>query len=176
MIKFGYLLLVLGFLSAAYVVSLDPATVNWPVFAVTIILGFIGVVMVRTARHQAARSSAILLGNRQDLETSLANIVANLEDLKARKETLSVEAFREEIDSGFRDDLLRFVDARESMIPLFGLQAYADIMGAFAAGERFMNRIWSASADGYIDEARAYVDKAHEQFAEADAKLKAAAG
>ena len=37
-------------------------------------------------------------------------------------------------------------------------------MNPFAAGERYLNRVWSASTDGYIDEAHTYVDKAREQF------------
>ena len=58
-------------------------------------------------------------------------------------------------------------DARESMQHAFGIQAYADIMSAFAAGERYLNRVWSASADGYVDEVNAYLHKASEQFNEA---------
>jgi len=40
-------------------------------------------------------------------------------------------------------------------------------MSHFASGERYLNRVWSASADGYVDEITAYLDKAQEQFAEA---------
>jgi hypothetical protein len=39
-------------------------------------------------------------------------------------------------------------------------------MSSFAAGERYLNRVWSASADGYVDEVNIYLDKAQEQFAE----------
>jgi len=74
---------------------------------------------------------------------------------------------RFEIDRRFRDDLFAFADARRSMIVLFGLQAYADIMSAFAAGERYLNRVWSASTDGYVDEVLQTIDRAHEQFVEA---------
>jgi hypothetical protein len=58
-------------------------------------------------------------------------------------------------------------NARESMKNLFGLQAYADAMGAFAAGERYINRVWSASTDGYVDEAHNYLDRSTQQFREA---------
>ena len=47
----------------------------------------------------------------------------------------------------------------------YGLAAYADVMSCFAAGERYLNRAWCASADGYIDEIHQYIDKAREQFA-----------
>ncbi len=58
----------------------------------------------------------------------------------------------------------RFADARESMVHLFGLQTYADIMSDFATGERYINRVWSASADGYDSEADDYLKKAALQF------------
>ena len=37
-------------------------------------------------------------------------------------------------------------------------------MNEFAAGERYINRAWSASVDGYIDETLTYVTKARSQF------------
>ena len=47
-----------------------------------------------------------------------------------------------------------------------GLQAYAEVMNRFAAGERYLNRVWSASTDGYIEEAHRYMERATRQFAE----------
>ncbi len=49
------------------------------------------------------------------------------------------------------------------------LQGYADVMSAFAAGERYINRVWFASTDGYVDEVRGYLDRATQQFREARA-------
>ena len=42
----------------------------------------------------------------------------------------------------------------------------------FAAAERYLNRVWSASADGYIDEVNEYLQKAGDQFAESLATLR----
>ena len=52
------------------------------------------------------------------------------------------------------------------MIHVFGMQNYADVMSNFAAGERYINRVWSASTDGYEDEVRAYLVRALDQFRE----------
>jgi hypothetical protein len=60
------------------------------------------------------------------------------------------------------------------MVHLFGLQTYADIMSNFATGERYINRVWSASADGYKSEADSYLSRAAEQFRNAQAQLGAA--
>jgi hypothetical protein len=67
----------------------------------------------------------------------------------------------------FRHDLNEFAEARETMIHVFGMQQFADVMSAFAAGERYINRVWSASTDGYVDEVQKYIKRAREQFAEA---------
>ena len=48
-------------------------------------------------------------------------------------------------------------------------------MSHFAAGERYINRVWSASADGYDDEAETYLKKAAGQFDEAKQQLLKAA-
>lgn len=174
MIRLGFFLVVIGFLAAAFVASLDPAIVNWPVFAAAIVVGIIGVVTVKRARKAAAHADHVLEGNRRDLTESLTAIIANLRELNGRKAAVPVDELRHEIDRLFRADLTRFVDARESMVPLFGLQAYADIQSAFAAGERYVNRVWSASADGYQAEALDYLEKALTQFEEAQAKFDAA--
>jgi hypothetical protein len=42
-------------------------------------------------------------------------------------------------------------------------------MSAFAAGERYINRVWFASIDGYVDKVRGYLDRATQQFREARA-------
>ncbi len=65
----------------------------------------------------------------------------------------------------FADDLNTFIEARESIAHSYGLAAYADVMNCFTAGERYLNRVWSASADGYIDEINDYLEKACDQFA-----------
>ncbi len=74
---------------------------------------------------------------------------------------------RHRIDELFSDDLTTFVEARESLTHIYSLQVYADVMSHFASGERYLNRVWSASADGYVDEITAYLDKAQTQFTEA---------
>jgi len=42
--------------------------------------------------------------------------------------------------------------------------SYADVMSHYAGGERYLNRVWSASADGYVDEVNTYLDRSLEQF------------
>jgi hypothetical protein len=162
------LLIIMGsFLAGAFISVLDPLLVNWSWFAPVLLVGVTGLVVFRKAHHGEARSSHRLSGNMKTLESSLANILANLESLHEASATLPVYEARFEIDRLLRKDLNNFANARESMMHVFGLQNYADVMSAFAAGERYINRVWSASTDGYEDEVRNYLDRATRQFREA---------
>ena len=169
-----YLLIAAGFLSGAYVTALDETHVDWAWFAPALAVGALGVWLLRRARHLESRSDEMLAANRSSIDESLGRIIERLADLEAGKEAIPPWELRFEIDSRFRHDLTTFADARESLGHIYGLQAYADIMSAFAAGERYLNRVWSASADGYAEEARTYVTKALAQFNDAREKLEAA--
>lgn len=162
-----FLLLVIGFVFAALVAVLDVTQVNWLLFAAPLAVGFFGVIWHRRRLHALASHGEVVTGNLTTLETALGNIVKNLEPLVAKRDELPTHEARFEIDRLFRDDLNNFAEAREAMSHAFGLQAYADVMSSFAAGERYINRVWSASADGYVDEVNAYLERAYNQFRDA---------
>ena len=166
----GYFLLAIGFLGGAYATSLDVQEVDWRVFAISAVLAVAGLALFKRQASAAARSESVLQLNRAELSESIENIVRDLDELNGDGQQQGA-ALRDAIDHKLRNDLRRFADARESMVHLFGLQTYADIMSSFAAGERYINRVWSASADGYVEEAAAYLKKAAGQFSEAQAQL-----
>ena len=172
----GFLLLAAGFLAGAYSTALDIETTNWTMFVPAAIVAIVGVFMIKREASGVATSESVLTANRTELTESLRNIVRNLDELIGAGTSVSTEDLRYEIDQRLRDDLRRFADARESLVHLYSLQTYADIMSEFAAGERYVNRIWSASADGYDAEARAYLERAVGQFREASKQLEAVAG
>ena len=162
------LLMVIGaFLVGAFLSSLDPRTVEWAYLAPALAVGVLGLWLHRKAEHVEIHGGERLAGNIQVLASSLDNIATNLDAICDRGEELPVYEARFEIDRLFREDLNRFAEARESMIHVFGMQNYADVMSNFAAGERYINRVWSASTDGYVDEVRMYLGRAREQFREA---------
>ncbi|MDJ0940798.1 MAG: hypothetical protein QNJ00_13640 [Woeseiaceae bacterium] len=169
----GFILLIAGFLAATFVASLDVQAVDWPAFAIGAALAVAGVLTIKRAESGHARSATVLENNKGELRESIDNVVRDTEAL--RDDALTGTALRDAIDNRLRNDLRRFADARESMVHLYGLQVYADIMSSFAAGERYINRVWSASADGYDAEAATYLAKAATQFADARSQLSAAA-
>jgi hypothetical protein len=172
--KIGYFLVAAGFLGGAFATSLDVENVNWMLFATAAAAAILGLILYKRQVGALARSEEVLEVNRVELRESIANVVNDLGEVMQGELTQGA-VLRDRIDLKLREDLRRFADARESMVHLFGLQTYADIMSNFAAGERYINRVWSASADGYDEEANAYLKKAAGQFDEAKQQLLKAA-
>ena len=170
----GYVLLSGGFIMAAYATALDVETVRWPFFAIAALAAIAGVFLIKRHARSLAQSDEVLETNRAELRESIENVVNDLRDIVSSG-SLSCAALRDRIDTKLRPDLTRFPESRECMVHLFGLQTYADIMSHFAAGERYVNRVWSSSADGYDAEAARYLGRAEEQFADAQRQLNEAA-
>lgn len=155
---------ILSFLAGAYLTSLDEKVMNWTYFIPVLLVGFVGAFVYKKEANAAAKHGDVLKNNKKILIESLDNVLNNLKALNGRKDQVPTYEMRFEIDKLFRDDLMKFADARDSMKHLFGIQAFADIMSSFAAGERYINRVWSASTDGYVDEVMMYVEKSLYQF------------
>lgn len=164
---FGYLLITLGFLAGSYFAVYQPEGVPLGSYLAALAVGIAGVILAQIAIRRAARHVDRLAADMETLATSLENVVRNVEALDREKESIDVYHLKDRIDDTFPADLDAFVRARESLIHRYGLQSYADVMNPFAAGERYLNRVWSTSTDGYIDEAHEYIGRAHEQFEDA---------
>lgn len=172
--RFAYLLVIAGALVAAYATALDERNVDWLLFGIAAAAAVAGVLIAKRVDRSNARSGTVLEANRHELGESIGNVVRDL-DAAVNDTPPRGQQLRTWIDDTLRPDLRRFAEARESMVHLFGLQAYADIMSCFAAGERYVNRVWSASADGYDEEATTYLARAAQQFRDAQSLLDAAA-
>ncbi len=169
----GLVFITAGFLAGALVSIYDPARVLWLYYAMALVLGVVGVVLAQVAVRREATDASRLENNTQILHSSLEKIVEALGDLDRRKSSLDPYELPAHIDATFRDDIAAFADARESIIHIWGMRAYGDVMSHFAAGERYLNRVWSAAADGYITEAQTFIERSRQQFDEAHGKLRA---
>lgn len=163
----GYLLVVGGFLAASLAAVQQVEGVPLEGYFGGLIAGIVGVALIRTATRRTARSEDTLSSNIGTLSQSLEGIVERVARLEQEGDETDVYELRHRIDAEFPELLNGFVQARESIGHRFGLNDYAEVMNPFAAGERYLNRVWSASTDGYIDEARTYLTKSREQFEEA---------
>jgi len=164
--RLGFIFIIAGFLAASYATLLEADSVNWALFLPALLASVVGVAMVRTANRQRAFHADTVAANIDDIDKSLGAIVEKVSRLNREKETIHTYDMRHRIDDLLIEDLNTFVEARETIGVKFGLHEYADIMSHFAAGERYLNRVWSCSADGYIDEVHDYIGRAERQFTE----------
>lgn len=170
----GYALIAAGFLVGALVaVQTSENTVDARLFVPAFVVAVVGVVLARVGARQEAQEVGALNLNFDTLGSSIERVLASFARLDADLEAGDPYALYETLDQHFRADLAAFAEARESVAHLFSLTDYAAVMNDFAAGERYLNRVWSASIDGYIDEVREYVGRAREQFLAAHVKLAA---
>jgi len=168
----GFSMVTVGFLAAALASVLDESTVEWLWYIPALGLGIAGIVFIRNDHAIRNKTEHHVAAKIETVDSSLERIATNIEKLNADKHSINTYDMRYRIDVLFIDDLEMFVDARESIAHRYGLAAYGEIMSGFAAGERYLNRVWSASADGYIDEVNIYLNKAREQFSESLKKLR----
>ena len=170
--KIGLLLITIGFLAGSLASVIEIEKVKWTYFIISIAVGIVGVILAHIGHKKIHTSEETLSKNITSIELSLENIVKNITDLNSQKDSINTYDVRFKIDELFPDDLTAFIDARHSISHVFGLVAYGEIMSSFAAAERYLNRVWSASADGYIDEVNTYIERAREQFTESLEKIK----
>lgn len=168
----GAVLLTLGFLAGAYFSVAQVATVDWKLYGVCLGLMVFGMIFLRMAAgaalEQAGDKHASDIAVLQQSLSSLIDKVRGFESRSSDEDQLTVH---QRIDDELMDDINTFVDARESMIPKLGMQRYANVMSPFANGERLLNRAWSASADGYVDEVRSCIAGARAELEKAQALL-----
>ncbi len=162
--RLGFLLVIVGFLVGALASVMNQTTVRWNWFIPAIVFGFVGVVLVRLGQRREVRATERLVSNMRAIQESLRRIAQNMTQLNSEKQSIDPYDIRHRLEELFADDLSTFIAARETIAHSYGLAAYADVMSSFAAGERYLNRAWCASADGYVDEVHQYLDKAKEQF------------
>jgi hypothetical protein len=168
----GFILVTVGFIAAALASVVDENVVRWLWYIPALGLGAAGVVLIKMEHSRHSKTEHHVASRIETVDSSLERIATNITKLDADKHSINTYDVRHRIDELFIDDIDSFVDARESIAHRYGLSAYGEVMSTFAAGERYLNRVWSASADGYIDEVNTYLEKAREQFSESLNKIR----
>lgn len=160
----GFLLIAVGFVAGSFYAVQSVETIPWLQWGIAVAVGVVGIVLARLSDRTEATSSERLSTDIAAIETSLASLVDKAAALNGDKEGINPYDVRHRIDKDFMGDLDAFVQARKSLSHRYGVQAYADIMSHFATAERYLNRSWSASADGYVDEVHLSLDQAEKEF------------
>lgn len=169
----GFILLGVGFIWSALVAVINKEMVNWSYFIPALAIGIIGVVILRVSIKKAQKGEGKVEADIAIIKESLENISENISTFNKEKADINVYDIHQKIDDLFIDDIENFLKTRESIIHHHNMESYADLMNHFAAGERYLNRAWSASADGYVDEVNASIEKACEQFTTAKRQFEA---
>ncbi len=167
----GHLLLWAGFLAGAFlavrnveVTDAPWTTVDWPSYALALLIGVVGVVILRVTNKQAVTHTDKLQSDIKVLEVSVKDLLAELGDFILKRDKTNVFEVHGLIDTRLMESISNFVEARHTLIHTYGLRQYAQLMTDFSIAERNINRAWSASADGYVDEVWLSLDRAESKL------------
>ena len=136
------------------------ATINWFWYLASAAIGIVGIVLIRKNKQVVAGQDAKTEADLQQLKTSLSNLIAKTTTLSEEIKDYKPRQIVHFIEDELHDDLRDFAEGRDSITVEFGLPVFAEVMTEFAAGERAINRAWSASADGYVEEAATCIERA----------------
>jgi hypothetical protein len=137
-------------------------------------VGVIGVVCLRVTSKSASRDFTRVEAEFTVIQTSLQELHAAVDHLVTHLDSIRPRQVVEAIDARCAEPFADFADARNALIQRFGLQTFADVMTDFSSAERFINRAWSAAADGYMQEVRSCVQIAQHHLQQASACLQQA--
>ena len=165
--KLGYLLVFVGFIAASLVSVTDVLQVNWVHFIIFLIISIIGIFLIRGSEKKEIMHEETLSRNMKAIEESLERIVDDVKLIRSEIDPKKPQDVHQRIDERLPDHLETFIESRKTIGHVHGLQAYGHVMNYFATAERYLNRVWSASTDGYIDEVTEYMEKSERQFEEA---------
>jgi len=147
-----------GCLAGAFFLVERPDEVQWTPFGAAVALALVGIALMRLA-PAPSRSGGDAA--HAEIAPALAALVA-----WSRAPVVDAELTRQ-IDREVRPHLRRIEDGLGELHDRLGAQRYASFMDAYARGERALNRVWSAAADGYLEEARSQLVTAHAALARA---------
>lgn len=183
----AFVLITLGTIGAAIGVARTDTTVEgWvSTFQVRMDLTLVslavlvtGIVLARMATRAAARAEAANKegGSLGKARAALSETLRLAAGLQGRLSALGLDALHGEVDALVNGPVADFVDNRLSITDNFGVGAYAEVMAPFATAERYLNRAWSSSADGYLQEAVDCVGRAVPRIEEAERAMSRLAG
>lgn len=170
--KLGYLLVFIGCIAASLVSVTDVLRVNWVHFGISLVIAIIGIFLIRSSEKKETMHEETLSRNMKAIVESLERITGDVKLIRSGIDPEKPQDVHRRIDEKLQDHLQAFVESRKTIGHVYGLQAYGHVMNYFATAERYLNRVWSASADGYIDEVVEYMERSEKQFEEALAALR----
>jgi hypothetical protein len=157
--------------AAAAKLSRWPDTV--PMFGLGVVVSVVGLGMwwsVVLKERAEARAAGEGTGEGSVLGPSqlVAQIQQPLKELAADIGSLDGPALCQRVESLNDQFVAPLADGRQRFVDRFGLAGGSEALNETAFGERMLNRVWSAAADGHLEEARSSFEEAVEAFAQAE--------
>ncbi len=174
----GQLLLWSGFVGGALLsvqnVEVETApwsTIPWGAYGIAVAIGSGGVLLLRWERRRHRAAAAADQAGIDAVERWLDRAAQLAGELAQQLDDMTCEQVLEYIDRECVPVMIEFADNRNAIAHRFGNRAFAKVMTEFATGERYLNRAWSAAADGYVDEVQRSVEHAARFLSQASAEL-----
>jgi hypothetical protein len=130
-----------------------------PVFGLGVVVAAAGLTMwwsVVLGERAAARAAAD--GTAEGSELGPVQLVEQLlqplKDLEGDIGSLGGPELCQRVESIVDQFITPLAEGRQRFVDRFGLAGGSEALNATAFGERMLNRVWSAAADGHLDEAR----------------------
>lgn len=142
---------------------------QWVLFIIGFVILMLGVALKHLGKSQVVLE---LRGSKmQEIAERLEAIRNELKAINSEKAQLSNEELHEKVEHLTAKTIYQFSLGLNTIKTSLGLKEYNNIMTSFAPGERYLNRVWSATTDGYHEEALNYLERAVPQIEEAHTKL-----
>lgn len=135
----------------------------------------VGILLLRQDRAAQRATAVGASGSLAALTVAAEAAAAGVEALTLQAVDMDLASLHAAVDGLVSGPVADFVEQRGALADAHGQRRFAEVMGAFSPAERQLNRAWSASADGYQDEAVASLRRAAPGFAEARERLSAPA-
>lgn len=171
MMRLGYLLLVAGTILASLGGAKLPEA-DRVLAGIGIAMLVVAVIVMRRAMGMTGATA--LTGSAVPVEAVpelMRKLLPEIEALAAEAKDLPLATITRRIDQLEPTYLRPLADGSPGLMGVLGPERFAEVAGAYASGERFLARAWSAAADKHRPETLASLDRAIERMREALALL-----
>lgn len=138
-----------------------------PIFIVASLVAILGIILWRKAI--AVQKERGLIGGTDAVDPAklLRELRGPLSALRAEASQLDTTTLMQRVDALLDEYILPIGEARQGLIDRFGMEKGAEILVTLAFGERMLNRVWSAAADGHLPEALSSLEESADALQEA---------
>ena len=142
-----------------------------PVFLAAGVVAAVGIFLWRKALAAQKAQGNLGASDAKDPVLLLQGLIEPLKTLRKDAPHMDTDSLVTRVDALLDQYVLPMGEERQGFIDRFGMEKGAEILVTLAFGERMMNRVWSAAADGHLPEATASLNESTDAFIEAAALL-----